>query len=131
MKPLTSALKIRSKDLSLNGEAAELCMREIGSRPINFIIDIRYGLGGWARIASDLFPDAALRGYEYNEATYKAAWKPPGADIIQGRSPSLSKRVMGPLYCDLLLADFNTVTMLKRKELDLALVNFRPRWLIF
>lgn len=71
----TPALSIKATDLEANGKALEELLRKIPENKVHSIIDVRYGMGGWARIARRRFPKANYLGYEQDRATAKVAWK--------------------------------------------------------
>lgn len=129
MKPSTPAAQINARDLDKNTEALRTLLRFIHTAP-QIVVDCRYGLGGWAKVLHETFPQAHLVGFEADLETFERAWVGDRSDLHCSSSgtPSLG---LGYKRCDLLLADFNTVTKLKREELDEEIERWQPEWLIF
>lgn len=128
MKPSTPAAQIPERDLGKNVAALRQLLETIPAN-VRLIVDARYGLGGWARVARDFLPDADYVGYEADSETWRAAWKDPLATVYHSTTAAYERNLWAP--CDLLLADFNTVTQLKRAELDEEIKRWDPEWLIF
>lgn len=131
----TPAREIKTKDLGLNREAVRILLQKIPSVQSNTpliksVVDIRYGLGGWAQEVHRRFPKAKLIGYEQDKETFDKAWKIPQFQVYNLRFSPKPYEV----YVDrvnLLLADFNTLTKLNTELLDTALRYFRPGYVIF
>jgi hypothetical protein len=124
----TPATAIRPKDLAANCLALGDCLRAVPPSAVRTILDVRYGLGGWARAALRRFPAARLVGYEADTETAARAWRDGRVDLRVGRFPG-SYAASG--VC-LTLCDFNTTTALKRALLDEAVVAAaRPLYLVF
>lgn len=126
----TPALEIKQKDLDKNAWALKSTLEQIDT-PIRKVVDIRYGLGGWAKVVMEKYPKAIYLGYEQNKETYLAAWKDiPDSQrfIVVKPFPNLRTTFKG---IDLLLADFNNLTVLKRRPLDEALAITSPKWVVF
>lgn len=127
MDSLTPAIDIKSKDLGRNCTALSVLLEKIPTHP-KTVVDVRYGLGGWARVLLKRFPKSTIIGFEKHEPTYEAAWKDSRVSLKLGDLLSDSRP---PTRCDLLLCDFNTSTVLKRKELDEVLSQVSCRYLVF
>jgi hypothetical protein len=125
----TPAVAIREKDLSLNADAMEDCLRPVGF--VGKAVDIRYGLGGWAQRLVAQYPKVRLLGYEQDPVTAAKAWVDD--DRVNLDVARFNPDTVPVPYreCDLLLADFNTVTVLKRGLLDEAVEAIRPLNVIF
>jgi hypothetical protein len=124
----TPAVAIRDKDLKLNADAMEDCLKRLAFGKT--AVDIRYGLGGWAERLLALHPKARVLGYEQDEETAEKAYVPDQVNLHVARFDPATVPV--PYReCDLLLADFNTVTVLKRTLLDEAVEAIRPLNVIF
>lgn len=120
----TPARLIKVNDLNANSVAlAELIN---GIDPPSSVLDIRYGLGGWARVVAETFPESCIIGYEHDPITARAAWI--GSRVTLRVKAFDPNEIEQPV--DLLLADFNTTTAKKRTLLDDAL-RIRPLGLIF
>lgn len=121
----TPAIAIKQKDLDLNGSALAGCLSLIKS-PISTVLDIRYGLGGWAKIVCNKFSGCTIEGYEQDAATARKAWKDFGVDLHVEKfaKPRNTKP-------DLCLADFNLVTKLNRSLLDNLLAVMSAKYLVF
>lgn len=126
MNPSTPAAQIAERDLSKNTAAVRELLALV--EPPQTIVDCRYGLGGWARVVHELFEDADLLGFEADPETFERAYKHDLAEV-RNRVTSAYDQLWRP--CDLLLADFNTVTQLKRRELDEELDRWQPTAIIF
>lgn len=133
----TPARLIRTKDLNANREALRTLLEEIPGDVIKSALDIRYGLGGWAQEVFKRFPSCRpYLGYEQDAKTAEAAWKHPTNRIIlrirKFHPAEVSYRYRPKQFFrfDLVLADFNTTTMLKRDMVDEILPMAR-RYLIF
>jgi hypothetical protein len=123
----TPAKDIKPKDLAANTKAlAELL--DFVEGPIKQIVDIRYGLGGWAQEYTSQWPRARVVAYEQDEETAAKAWTNDQVNLEVGPF----KPQEFPFYhVDLLLADFNTLTVLKDTLLVEALAVIEPKWVIF
>jgi len=122
----TPAVDIKEKDLNQNTQALEELLSKISDESISSILDIRYGLGGWAEKALETFPGAKLIGYEQDANTAARAVKPKGATVrVKRFEPTKGMKA------DILLADFNTTTCLKRETLDHALRYVDCDYLVF
>lgn len=75
-------------------------LAKLQGKTIRTVLDVRYGLGGWARLVADVFPEASITGYEADSETYEAAWKGNNTCVANERWPAR------PQLVDLLLADF-------------------------
>lgn len=125
----TPAVAIKTKDLDANGLALKELLEAIPRRErIQRIVDIRYGLGGWARHAVESFPLANVLGFEQDAETASKAFLVPSVRLLNERFNDIQK-LEGKT--DLLLADFNTLTVLKRELLDRALTAVNPAWIVF
>jgi hypothetical protein len=123
----TPAVDIREKDLAKNAEAFRECLAYVPPSEIERALDIRYGLGGWAKAVRERFPDAYITGYEQDPETAEIAWRGSQVRIInESFHPA---RVHSQF--DLLCADFNTLTVLKRKPLDEAVEAAEPAYVVF
>lgn len=127
MNNLTPAIAIRARDLAANWLAAEELMNRIPTNKVNTILDIRYGLGCWAKSALARFSGAFLTGYESDAVTVSMAWSSSRTTVVESVWPD-GKRVG---QVDLLLADFNIVTALNQGPLTEAIEWARPTYLIF
>lgn len=131
MNPSTPAREIKAADLRKNGEALLALLKQLPKGRLWGVLDIRYGLGGWAAIADKTLVMSDYIGYESDQATRHQAVLPIGVDLVPTAFDDEASSHL-PRVPDLLLADFNTVTMLKRKELDEALeLSGRPEFVIF
>lgn len=119
----TPASAIRPKDLGANSEALRQLLLRV-PRDILSAVDIRYGLGGWARVLYE-HHHPSLLGYEQDLETYRAAWKGAKVKLVNRRFEGQ------PYRADLLLADFNTLTVLNRKLLDEAVAAVPAEWVVF
>jgi len=126
MNSSTPAILIRSKDLAKNVKAFAGCLELLPKTP-KTVLDIRYGLGGWAKELRRRYPKVAITGYEADPSTYNTAFRDSLTNVYCGMFDG-SKR---GYRVDLLVADFNTLTTLKRKELEEALAIVKCQWLIF
>jgi hypothetical protein len=73
-------------------------------------------------------PAAEVFGYEQNAATARSAWSGPRVRVfVLPFFPEWAP----PGPWDLLLADFNTLTVKRRAELDEAVAAARPGYLVF
>lgn len=127
----TPARLIRQKDLDANTMALATVCRTWISPPPKRVLDVRYGLGGWARQwhAQNFGRKMWYVGFEADSLTYKKAYRPQGVKLVnEPFLPAEREEFQG--WADLLLADFNTVTVKKRAELDAVLV-LRPKAIIF
>lgn len=122
---LTPARLIRFRDLVNNRRAMESLLPSIDPPP-DWVLDIRYGVGDWAKAVRRKFPAAHIVGFELDEETAEGAWKDANVDLfVEAWVPQTSRAV------DLLLADFNMTTVLHRDLLDEAVKAISPGWLIF
>lgn len=121
----TPAIEIREKDLATNAAALRECLARIVV-DISSVVDIRYGLGGWAQVVRGRWPLARIVGYEQHPATADRCWTDNRVELRRERF--MPENAPG---CELLLADFNTLTMLKRGLLDEALAACRPSYVVF
>lgn len=126
MNSLTPANTIKTKDLEANTEALNSLLTFLPQQ-IQTVLDIRYGLGGWFKAVRAKFPLAKIEGYELDLETFQQASKDKKVKLHNKAYPKKSRKQV----VDLLLADFNTCTMLKRKELDEALESIDCRYLVF
>jgi hypothetical protein len=126
MNSSTPAALINGRDLSKNTVAVRELLAYI--EPPQTVVDCRYGLGGWARVVHNLFEDADLLGFEADPETFARAYK-NGLAEVRNQVTAVYDQLWRP--CDLLLADFNTVTQLKRRELDEELERWQPSAIIF
>lgn len=127
MDSTTPAATIRTKDLVANAAAFKQLLTKVPLNSIKSVCDIRYGLGGWARCLEEALEGANLPrmlGFELDKDTYDKAYMWPGS-IVRNSFPNIG------IQCDLLLADFNTCTQKKRRELDWVLDSCQANWLIF
>lgn len=124
MDPLTPAREIKTKDLEANAEALAFLLDLLKGKAIKSTIDVRYGLGGWAKEIRKKFPKCKIEGWERDKLTQENAWTDGGVDLKRGEIDVEAK-------ADLVLADFNTVTKLNRGELDNLLKIVETRFLIF
>lgn len=99
----TPAREIRDKDLAANVEAVRELLAHIPVTPIRRILDIRYGRGGWAKAARELFPKAVIEGYEQDGETADLAWQ----DRLVQLWPEPYQAGVRSHHADLLLADFS------------------------
>lgn len=127
MNGKTPAREIKPGDLAKNVEAFQTCL--VSMLALNFqprlAVDIRYGLGGWATKLVAAVPEVRVVGFEADRATYEAAARLPQVEIHN--EEYRGQKVEG---CGLLLADFNTLTLLKARELDEALAALQPEFII-
>jgi trans-aconitate methyltransferase len=72
MNSSTPAILIRSKDLAKNVKAFAGCLELLPKTP-KTVLDIRYGLGGWAKELRRRYPKVAITGYEADPSTYNTA----------------------------------------------------------
>ncbi|MCK9569151.1 hypothetical protein M0R72_09430 [Candidatus Pacearchaeota archaeon] len=121
----TPAINIRSKDLAQNALALRELLGNINPTEVNRVCDIRYGLGGWAQVVMSRFPNARMIGYEQDQQTADMSWKSGRVDLRVERWKPNGKKPP-----DLLLADFNTVTVLKRELCDEA-AQVGARYFVF
>lgn len=122
----TPAIDIKDKDLIANVKALSGCLALI-KEPIRSVIDVRYGKGGWAKEVIQTLSVNSYVGYEQDRATADIAWKNKVVTLRCRRfDPELD---VGK--CDLLLADFNTLTKMKRELLDELLEAISARYLVF
>ncbi len=121
----TPATEIKSKDLSANCLALEKLLGRLSLAQVSSVADIRYGLGGWAQVVRERFPDVPIEGWEQDSETAQKSWKDSGVTLHIARwQPS-------PIRASLVLADFNTLTALKRQLLDELLAQIKSPYLIF
>jgi hypothetical protein len=120
------AIGIKSADLAANTEALKSLLKESPNDfAPNRILDIRYGLGGWARCALGVFPRARLIGYEADSETARRAWKSERVQLRRKRFGGTDTE-----GADLVLADFNVTTQLNRGQVD-SLIELGARWIVF
>ena len=124
MDKYTPARDIKMKDLGKNSEAFRGLLDLIPVGSVRRVVDVRYGLGGWAREVHTRFPSAKIIGFERDEATAEQSWKTKNVGLHRTEFNQ-------PVKCDLLVADFNTVTQLKRSESDFVLGLVTCEWLVF
>lgn len=124
MEDRTPAVSIRSKDLDLNAKALDDLLNHIEG-DIRTVLDVRYGLGGWAQRVTTRFPRCEIRGYEIDERTFAEAWTNPKVRLSQYPFQGSNLRY------DLVLADFNRLTLKRRNELDNLLSLVDSSWLVF
>lgn len=125
MTDATPAITIKPKDLAANCEALDALLALVP--PPADVLDVRYGMGGWARAVLGRWPALRLyHGFEADPGTAAAAWKGRGVSL------SVAEFVPDAKYADrdLLLADFNRATTLRRRELE-QLLPLRPKRLVF
>jgi hypothetical protein len=127
MNPSTPAAQINERDLSKNTAALRALLVHVEAPDL--VVDVRYGLGGWAQALRERFPDAFLYGFEADRETFSRTWIGDHTTVYNLRSDQPGLDPGEP--CDILLADFNTVTQLKRAELDAELERWKPRAIIF
>lgn len=131
----TPAIDIKQKDRNRNRLAFHSCLRYLRDKEeadIKNVVDIRYGLGGWACSLFEFYPKCKLIGFEGDEATYSQAAEPRGTKLIHSYFPPAKKYKVSKLSnCDLLLADFNRLTVMNKSELTEALDLLSPRYAIF
>lgn len=128
MNGKTPAREIAERDLAKNCEAFETClskMLEDGFSP-KIAVDIRYGLGGWAMQLAGAVAGVRIVGFEADRATFDAAARPA---FLELRHEPYTGQLVDS--CGLLLADFNTLTLLKANELIEALAALAPEYVIF
>lgn len=131
----TPAALIKPKDLEANTRAFNKLLSKVDDA--KYIVDIRYGLGGWAKLALTKFPKARFVGLEQDLNTFVSSWCWNQTDYphryLYNFKWTKATKFPETINCkeSLLLADFNTVTKLKRKELDEALESIQPKQLIF
>lgn len=128
----TPAREIRQKDLDKNSAAFAECLQMIpAQRRLKRVLDIRYGLGGWASRMAELRPPELYIGFEADPQTAERAVKPGniGLVLVRDRFASSSRYLHDPY--DLLLADFNNLTSMKAEPLLEALRFAEPRCVIF
>ena len=125
MDSFTPATAIKPKDLQKNTEALKELLGYL-DKPPRTVLDIRYGLGGWAKLVRKTYSKAKYLGYEADRETYRTAWKDKGVKLVNSVFPLCETKEV-----DLLLADFNTLTILKRGELDNVLASVRCDAVIF
>lgn len=126
MKPTTPAITIREKDLAKNVEALGGCLDLVRGR-IKTVLDVRYGLGGWAKLIMERVKPISYVGTELDQVTYEAAWRHPKVNLINSPLPEK----LWHKKWSLVLADFNNLTSLHRGELDWLLPRVTADWLIF
>jgi hypothetical protein len=126
MNNATPALEIREKDLRLNGESLQQLLKYIPIFSVKKIVDVRYGLGGWACICRDRFPKATIFGYEQDKETARQAWKDKRVKLYN--KEFLASKTIS---CDLLLADFNLLTLLSCNPLESIMEVVNSHYLIF
>lgn len=124
----TPALEIRAKDRDKNSAAFRECILTLMT-PHRRILDIRYGLGGWARQWFKLFTSERYLGFEADHETWRLAHKPGGVEVRNERFDPKTTAPIGKI--DLVLADFNNLTSLKAKPLLEVLEFAQPRAVIF
>jgi hypothetical protein len=78
---------------------------------------------------SEVRPGAQVVGFEADVATASQAWRMDTTRLFVGRTDEVDLKF--EKACDLLLADFNTVTQLKRAELDDEIKRWDPERIIF
>lgn len=125
MESSTPARMIRPKDLEANRTALEECLALIPEDGVKTVLDVRYGLGGWARTVRERFPRAKIVGFEIDAATVNNAWKDKGVNL------SASAWTGVGVGSDLLLCDFNVGTIKSRETVDTLTKVVQPRWVIF
>lgn len=127
----TPALTIRQKDLDANADAFALLLESIPLGALKEVLDIRYGLGGWCRKIQERYPRVSVVGYEQDTATFEKAVDKSGSlagSLVNSRfDPS---EVKGRKF-DLVCADFNTLTVLKRELLDEVVTGVETDRIIF
>jgi hypothetical protein len=126
----TPAREIRQRALDLNVEAFRTLLAFLPKAwrtRTAFALDIRYGLGGWARALREAFPETEVTGYEQDPATAQRAWRDAGVSLRVERFRPEDR----PGRFDLLCADFNTLTALKRDLLEEALAEVAPDYVVF
>lgn len=130
MNHSTPAKYIKAKDLAKNVEALNDVFRSIPEGiEVKTVLDIRYGLGGWAQSAIARFPTCEVyRGYEMDRETFQSAVKPQPVRLVN--RPFVAANYPKPQPFDLVLADFNVNTKLKRDTLD-EVLPFAGEWLVF
>ena len=127
MRSDTPAIEIREKDLQKNSSALERLLELIPVGNVLNAIDLRYGLGGWAEKVTKRFPDVTYKGYEKDRQTFRRALlsKPNQVRLFRRDSQLVSGQT------DLLLIDFNNLTVLKREPLDDILSKIKTQYLVF
>ncbi len=131
MNSETPAREIRPKDLAANVAAFEVCLDHLPQKGIGDVLDIRYGLGEWAKALSLVCPSATIHGFEMDRETFCAAARPARSRLLHRPFDPLRIPKSWPQRYDLLCADFNTLTLLKAEHLRQAVVATSPRFLIF
>ena len=121
----TPVREIREKDLAANCLAFGECLKRVPANEIKTVLDIRYGRGGWARLVRNRIPNARITGYEQDRKTAKLAWADVNTDLLAEEYFPQRK------VFDLLIADFNTLTQIKRQEIDDVIKVVRTKYLIF
>lgn len=131
MNTNTPANTIRKKDLDLNTEALRECLVELkkARKRVHTVLDIRYGLGGWAQVTFELLKPKCYVGFEADLKTYRESWKPKTAERFELCQQFFEPTGLNPF--DMVLADFNNLTMMKPKDLLQVLAFARPRVVIF
>ena len=125
MNSNTPALEISPKDLERNTEALKVLLAHIPPNAVSRILDVRFGLGGWVKEALRVFPNARVVGYEQDLETAKASWHDSRINLKVRKFKGDKSKYQ------LVLADFNTVTQLRRVELDELLSCQNPPYILF
>lgn len=126
----TPARTIRQKDLDANSSTFDKLLERIPKDQAKTVLDIRYGLGGWARKIMARFPKTHILRFEQDPDTFNKALDQAvvASSLINSRfDPSLVKGRKFDLVC----ADFNTLTVLKRELLDQVVSEVETRRIIF
>lgn len=126
------------KDQELNRMALEALLSEHlppGSprgSSIRLVLDIRYGLGEYAKTVCRLYPRASYYGVECDRATYAQCWCPPSGDVVCVRfDPHAEYLSRWSESWDLLLGDFSNVTVKNRTDAVEACASIGPRYFLF
>ena len=130
MNDATPAASIPPKDLDKNTEALGQLLTTLSRSRIEEVLDIRYGLGGWAKESlRQLSSVTRYVAWEADKRTYDLAYD--GDDKISLFNDRFTPEMIEAEYTiDLLLADFNLVT-LRQKSLALEAAKLGPRYLVF
>lgn len=132
MKESCPALDIREKDRQRNTDAMLECLQRVPHDQIKTVLDIRYGLGGWARPLLEIIPRAKVYGVEGDRKTFHAAWvERPRTRVIWAMfGPDMAWPKGWPRKFDLILADTNANTALKPKQITDVVSMVEAKWMI-
>jgi hypothetical protein len=130
----TPVVQIDEKDQKANTAALEELLNHLPDS-LKYVVDVRYGLGQWAQVISVRFPKADILGFELDRETALRAQVPSRCRLVfEGDLSHICGLCNGTgekSKVDLLLADFNMMTLTDPYEVKAEIFRWNPRWFVF